>query len=378
MTVVSDRQDTQRYLPVLGDISFKTPLAYQVTRGAISIFNALQMAIAESYINGLEVPDPLLKSFFYHGMSLIFKYTPALLVPYEWVLKETDPIAEGAQHLMKVQYDLPQEMFDIMLEHSKRLYPKYSMGLWEKGATNLAQAQIDMLDDMIDKTGIQDGDDILDIGCGWGAAVNHILTRFPNSTCTGLSLSHEQCEWIRHYKMQDPNSSLSTDRFTLHEGDFNDAGFDKKFDKIISMGVFCHVGNLTKAFEKLATFLKDDGKVFIHIITVRTPNHVSSVFTHRYIFPHGRYWNHDAVPTHNRHLKTIKRWYLNGSNYSRTFANWLRNFDENQDICKTLDYGMDYAKFRRMWRFYLMWLGTSFASSNGDYNGNGQYLLVHA
>ncbi|MGJ3246058.1 MAG: SAM-dependent methyltransferase [Elainellaceae cyanobacterium] len=378
MTLVNTRRGFQQNLPILGDINLKSPLAYQTTRGAISVFNALQMALAESYINGLEIPDSVLRSTFYAGMSFIFKYCPSLLVPYEWVLKETDPIAEGSQQLMKAQYDLPQEMFDVMLGNSDRLYPKYSMGLWEKGATTLEQAQIDMLDDMIEKVGIQDGDDILDIGCGWGAAAHRILTRFPNATCTGLSLSHEQCEWLRQHKMNDPKSLLSTDRFTLYEGDFNTAVFDKKFDKIITMGVFCHVGNLTKAFEKLTTFLKEDGKVFIHIITVRTPNHVSSAFTHRYIFPHGRYWNHDAVPAHNRHLKTIERWYMNGSNYSKTFAAWLRNFDDHQDLCKTLEYGMDYAKFRRMWRFYLLWLGTSFASGKGNYNGNGQYLLVHA
>jgi cyclopropane-fatty-acyl-phospholipid synthase len=138
------------------------------------------------------------------------------------------------------------------------------------------------------------------------------------------------------------------------------------------------VGNLTKAFQKLASFLKDNGKVFIHIITVRTPNNISSVFTHKYIFPHGRYWKYDAIPSHNQDLKTIDQWYINGSNYSRTFASWLKNFDDSQAIVKDLDYGMDYAKFRRIWRFYLIWFVANFASCNGEYNGNGQYLMVHA
>jgi len=177
--------------------------------------------------------------------------------------------------------------------------------------------------------------------------------------------------------MQDPKSHLSSERFTLYEGDLNYVKFDTKFDKILSVGVFCHVGNLTKAFEKLAAFLKDDGKVFIHLITVRTPNNISSVYTHKYIFPHGRYWNYDAVPSCKNHLKTIKKWYINGSNYSKTFANWLTNFDNNQASIKELNYGMDYAKFRRIWRFYLIWFVCNFASCDGEYNGNGQFLLVH-
>ena len=76
--------------------------------------------------------------------------------------------------------------------------------------------------------------------------------------------------------------------------------------------------------------------------------------------------------------KTIERWYLNGSNYSKTLTNWLHNFDENQASIKDLNYGMDYAKFRRIWRFYLIGFIANFASSDGEYNGNGQYLMVHA
>jgi cyclopropane-fatty-acyl-phospholipid synthase len=234
-----------------------------------------------------------------------------------------------------------------------------------------------MIDDVIEKLDIKDGDNILDFGCGWGCVPNYILSKFPNVKFTGLNLSHEQCEYIRH-KMQDPESYLSSGRFTLYEGDLNDAKFETKFDKILSIGVFCHVGNLTQAFQKLAAFLKDDGKVFIHIITVRIPNNMSSGFTHKYIFPHGRYWNYDAIPSHNRDLKTIQRWYMNGINYHKTLTAWLQRFDENQEEFKHLYYGIGYPRFRRIWRFYLLLLGTIFATCDGEYNGNGQFLMIHA
>lgn len=370
-------QDIERYIPLVGDVNLKSSLAYQATRGAVEVVNTAQMAIAEAYINGLEVPDSMLRSLFDTCMPIFFQYFPALLAPYEWVLTETDELAAGSQELMKIQYDLPQAMLNTMLGDGKLIYPKYSMGLWEKGALNLEQSQIQMIEDVIEKLDIKDGDHILDFGCGWGCIPNYILAKFPHVKFTGLNLSHEQCEYIRH-KMQDPDSYLSSGRFTLYEGDLNQAKFDTKFDKIISIGVFCHVGNLTSSFRKLATFLKDNGKVFIHIITVRTPNNISSAFTHKYIFPHGRFWNYDAVPSHNKDLKTIKRWYLNGYNYSRTFAAWLKNFDDNQVTIKNLNYGMSYAKFRRIWRFYLLWFVSNFASCDGEYNGNGQFLMVQA
>ena len=376
MTSTSVLENIEKYIPLVGDVNIKTPLAYKASRGAVKVVNAAQMAVAEAYINGFEVPDAVLRSLFDTFMPILFKYFPSLLAPYDWVLKETDHLAEGSRDLMKLQYDLPQAMLNTMLGDGKLIYPKYSMALWEKGAANLEQAQMQMIDDVIEKLEIKDGDNILDFGCGWGCVPNYILSKFPNVKFTGINLSHEQCEYMRG-KMQDPESYLSSGRFTLYEGDLNDAFFDTKFDKILSIGVFCHVGNLTKAFQKLASFLKEDGKVFIHIITVRTPNNISSVYTHKYIFPHGRYWNFDAVPSHNKDLKTIQRWYLNGYNYSTTFANWLKNFDDNQATNKQLDYGIEYAKFRRIWRFYLIWFVRNFASCNGEYNGNGQFLLTH-
>ena len=352
-------------------------LGWHATRGTVQVVNALQMALAESYIRGVVLPDEVLRAIFRIYMPVLFKRFPSLLAPYEWVLQETDHLAEGSAELMNVQYDRPQAMLNRMLGDGKLIYPKYSMGLWQKGAVNLEQAQMHMIDDLIEKLDIRDGDNILDFGCGWGCVPNYVMSRFPNVRFTGLNLSHEQCEYMRG-KMKDPESYLSSSRFTLVEGNINDVAFEEKFDKILSVGVFCHVGNLTNSFKKVAASLKSGGTFFLHIITVRLPNNVSSVFTHKYIFPHGRYWSFDEVPRHDRDLRTVKRWYLNGINYSKTFANWLKNFDDSYELVKDLDYGIDFARFLRIWRFYLIWLGTNFACCDGEINGNGQFLMVHA
>ena len=354
MTSVSGASGFQKHIPLVGDISHKSPLAYQVTRGMVKVANALQMALAESYINGLEIPDSALKSILDTFTSIVYKYFPSLLVTYDWILAESDRLAEESQELMEVQYNLPTKMFRLMLGEGELLYPKYTMALWEKGALNLEQAQMDMLDDVIEKAQIKDGDRILDLGCGWGSASNYILAKFPNAKVTALNLSHEQCEYMRQ-KMQDSTSCLSSDRFTLCEQDFNQANFETKFDKIIAIGLFEHLGNLTNSLQKLASFLKDDGKVFLHFISFRLPHNGYSPFLNKYIFPRMRVWSYDAVPCHDRDLKTIDKWYLNGSNYSKTLQQWLKNFDAHQETIKTLNYGMDYAKFRRMWRLYLVY-----------------------
>ncbi len=377
MTSTNVFPSIQNHLPIVGDMTLKSPVAYKATRIAARAFNAAQMALAEAYINGVEIPDSVFRSLVQKSMSFLFPNCPGLLAPYEWVLNESEHLAESSQELMKIQYDLPQTMLNNMIGDWQVIYPKYSTGFWENGATNLEESQMHMIDQVIERLGIVDGDNILDFGCGWGCVPNYIMSKFPNVQFTGLNLSHQQCEYMRH-KMQDPTSYLSSGRFTLHEGDLNEVQFTEKFDKILSVGVFEHVGNLTNAFQKLSSFLKSDGKVFIHIITVRIPNNLSSGFTHKYIFPHGRYWNYDAVPNHNRDLKTVKRWYMNGINYHKTTVEWLQRFDDSQEIVNHLDYGMDYAKFRRIWRFYLLLLGTIFVACDGEYNGNGQYLLTHA
>ncbi len=376
MTTAPILHGFQEYIPLTGDITHKHAIAYRATRSVTQVLNTVQMAFAEAYMNGMEVPDGGLKLLFNTCMPVLFKYFPALLAPYEWVLQETEHLAEGSRELMDLQYDLPQEMLNQMLGDDPLIYPKYSMGLWENGAKNLRESQLQMIEDMITKMNIQDGEHILDIGCGWGCVANVLLSKFPNLRITGINLSRLQCNYIRQ-KMEDPRSHLNSERFNLIEGDFNDVSLPTKFDKALSVGVFCHIGNLTRSFEKVASFLKPEAVFFLHIITVRTPNSISSPFTHKYIFPHGRYWHFDEPPRHDRHLKTVDRWYMNGINYHKTFAAWLENFDAHQDTVKDLDYGMDYAKFRRMWRFYLLWLGTNFATCGGEYNGNGQFLMTH-
>ncbi|UUO13483.1 hypothetical protein [Dolichospermum heterosporum] len=108
-------QNIEKHLPLVGDVHTKSPIAYKATRLAVGTVNLVQMAIAESYINGLEVPDAVLRSLFDSCMPIFFKYFPSLLAPYEWVLTETDHTAEGSQELMKIQYDLPQAMLNPML-----------------------------------------------------------------------------------------------------------------------------------------------------------------------------------------------------------------------------------------------------------------------
>lgn len=340
----------------------------------IQLFNGLQLLSAEAYINGLELPDTALKGFLDGVLDRVQRQYPQLFVSYDWLLRESEQLAEGSRELMKIQYDLPTPLFQMMLGESSLIYPKYTMALWERGADGLETAQRQMLDDIFAKVGLQDGDRVLDLGCGWGSASNYLLSQFPNCQVTGLNLSHRQCDYIRQ-KQQDPTSALSSPRFSLWEQDFNQARFDQPFDKILAIGLFEHVGNLTQSFAKLASFLQPEGKVFIHFISSHLPYSSYSPFLNRYIFPRMRIWSYGEVPQHNQDLTTVDQWYLNGANYAKTLQCWLANFDAHQGEMARLDVGMDYAKFRRIWRLYLILCIAYFDMDGGRLLGNAQYLL---
>ena len=91
-----------------------------------------------------------------------------------------------------------------------------------------------------------------------------------------------------------------------------------------------------------------------------------------------RVWSYDVIPSCNQDLKIIDQWYLNGTNYSKTLKNWLKNFDENQEKIQAFNYGMNYIKFRKIWRLYLLLCIAYFDGCYGEILGNGQYLMVHA
>ena len=158
---------TSKSLQIVDNATIQSTLAYKTTRLMASILNATQMTLAEAYINGVEIPDSVFRSLMQASMPILFKHAPGLLAPYEWVLTESDRLAESSRELMKVQYDLPQAMLNQMLGDWPIIYPKYSMALWEDGAADLESAQMQMIDRVIERLEIVDGDRILDFGCGW-------------------------------------------------------------------------------------------------------------------------------------------------------------------------------------------------------------------
>lgn len=286
---------------------------------------------------------------------------------------ETEEIAVRSRELMENHYNMPLEMFENFLGRTM----KYSAALWDTGATTLDEAQECMMDDLCQKIGMKDGDRLLDIGCGFGSFPAHVLRRYPNSKVYGLTLSRTQADYMRA-RQTEQGHPLGSDRFYLIHDDFNNVSFDQPFDRVVSIGVFEHISNLSRALEKIRSFIVDQGTLLLHYISYhpfpgREPIPRQDTFLNRYIFPGGRVWAQTELGRHQSHFRIEREWFLNGVNYRKTIQAWLTNYLANTKIFEDQ---LNLSKRNiRLWELYLRICTAIFRLRGGTYYGNGQFLL---
>jgi cyclopropane-fatty-acyl-phospholipid synthase len=237
-----------------------------------------------------------------------------------------------------------------------------------------------MMDDLCQKSGIQDGETVLDIACGFGSLSGHILSRYPKCRVVALNLSQTQVAYIAA-KQSEPGHPLHTERLRIIREDFSKFGYDRKFDRIFVIGLFEHIRNLRLALEKIAGLLKPDGTALLHYIAYNRiirpmADPSQDMFFNRYIFPGGRFWFFNELPRYQEHLRIDRSWFLNGDNYMRTLVVWRQNFWRNIEKIRAGP-GLT-EEFVRTWDLYLRFCIAAFGGMGGRNLGNGQYLLRHA
>jgi len=234
----------------------------------------------------------------------------------------------------------------------------YSCAYFETGDEDLATAQVKKIDHILTKIGLQPGQTLLDIGCGWGALVLRAAQKF-GARCVGVTLSERQFELARERVAQ---AGLQ-DRIEIRLQDYRDVG--GQFDRITSVGMFEHVGvqHLPEYFKRIDALLAPGGVVMNHGITTsdvdqRNSPYGSGDFIDKYVFPHGEL----------AHLSTVIRTMQEGGlevrdvenlrrHYARTCALWTENFERNAEhIRQTAD-----PKTFRIWHVYLAGCAYAFA-----------------
>ena len=243
-------------------------------------------------------------------------------------------------------YDIGNDLFNKMLD--KRL--TYTCGYW-KDAKNLDQAQEHKLDLVCRKIGLKENQRVLDIGCGWGSFIKFAAERYGAQT-VGVTISKEQAEFARESCKNLPVEVRLQDYREL----------DEKFDHIISLGMFEHVGpkNYKTYMQVASRCLKENGLFLLHTIGANYTRHSPDPWINKYIFPNGVLPSLRDISNSFDKIFVLEDFHSFGPDYDKTLMAWFNNFDKSwKQLCDK--YG---ERFYRMWKYYLLGCAGAFRARN--------------
>jgi cyclopropane-fatty-acyl-phospholipid synthase len=235
-------------------------------------------------------------------------------------------------------YDLGNDLFQYMLD--KRM--NYSCAFW-KDAVTLDDAQENKLELICRKLSLRPGMRVLDIGCGWGAFGKYAAEKYQ-AEIVGITVSVNQVELGRKLCKGLPVE------FRLM--DYRDLDLREKFDRIVSVGMFEHVGytNYRTFFKVAAGCLRDDGLFLLHTIGNSVSVKTTNLWTKKYIFPTGMIPSLAQISKAIENIFIVEDVHNFGADYDKTLMAWHRNFIAHWDHIK-IRYS---ERFFRMWVFYLL------------------------
>jgi cyclopropane-fatty-acyl-phospholipid synthase len=280
-------------------------------------------------------------------------------------LKES-PIAINTVEANEQHYEVPTEFYKFCLGNNL----KYSSGFWKEGVIDIDTSENDMLEITCTRAELTDGQDILELGCGWGSLSLYMAKKYPQSNITAVSNSKTQKIYI------DEQAQLrGIKNLTIITVNINDFKIDKKFDRVVSVEMFEHMRNYQKLMHKIADCLKINGKLFVHIFTHKDFAYKFEVLDEtdwmsKYFFTGGIMPSDDLLLYFNEHLSIEKHWHVSGIHYSKTSESWLQNMDKNKSQIMPLfesTYGKDQAvKWWVYWRLFYMACAELWGYNNGE------------
>ncbi len=295
----------------------------------------------------------------------------------EWIQKmKNSPIALVPEKANEQHYEVPPDFFVTVLGANL----KYSSGYWPLGIHSLDESEIEMFNLSCKRAELDDGQDILELGCGWGSLTCHMARVYPNSQITAVTNSKDQKLFIeKRCKKEDFNN------ITVITADMNDFMIETKYDRVVSIEMFEHMRNYKKLLKKIASFLNENGKLFIHIfshefLVYPFENVGSGDWMAREFFSGGMMPSHDLLLYFQDDLSIEAVWRLSGKHYEKTSLAWLIKMDNNKSkIIKIFEktYGKENAKvwFQR-WRIFFMSCEKLFGYNNGREWGVSHYRFI--
>lgn len=288
------------------------------------------------------------------------------------------PIAIATNEANAQHYEVPAEFFEATL--GPRL--KYSCCLFEDNRATLAQAEEAMLALTCERAEIEDGMDLLDLGCGWGSLSLWLAEKYPRCRITSLSNSRPQREFIQARCRERGFKNVSVVTANITEYDSAD-----EFDRVVSIEMFEHVRNYERLLANLASWLRPGGKLFVHIFCHRDLcypfDSADGSWMSRRFFSGGIMPSFDLLSRFDRDMVVSRSWSVDGRHYARTCEAWLQNLDANLGRLQLVferRYGRAEAKVAvQRWRMFMMACAELFGfGKNGSEWLVGHYLMEPA
>lgn len=252
---------------------------------------------------------------------------------------------ERDHEAISFHYDVSNDFYALWLDK----YMAYSCAYFQHPMDDLETAQRDKFDHICRKLGLQAGQQLLDIGCGWGGLIIH-AARFYRVQAEGITLSEQQLEYVQK-KIKDERL---TDRLSVRLLDYRQMPEEKTYDAIASVGMVEHVGReqLPDYFGKAFRLLKPGGLFLNHGIglgSVHLPG-LSGSFISSHVFP-----DSDLIRLHDmlrpaesegwevRDVESLRE------HYELTLRHWVRRLeDHHEEAIRIVD-----EKTYRTWRLYM-------------------------
>jgi cyclopropane-fatty-acyl-phospholipid synthase len=264
---------------------------------------------------------------------------------------------------VRSHYDVGNEFYALWLDGRM----VYSCAYFETGEEDIHTAQEAKLDLICRKLRLKPGESLLDIGCGWGSLVLHAAERYDVRT-TGITLSERQATFAR---ARIAEAGLA-DRCRIEVRDYRDLPREVVFDKVVSVGMFEHVGRsrLPTYFSQAYRLTRPGGLFLNHgIVTLSShpaplrmlerPLSRRTSFIQRYVFPDGELVppadvlrRAEAAGFETRDLESLRE------HYALTLRRWVRRLEEHHDEATRIVGETTY----RIWRLYMSGSARAFAT----------------
>jgi len=276
---------------------------------------------------------------------------------------ETD--AANEQH-----YEVPAGFFTQALG----THLKYSCCWWDDSMTgaladDLDTAEARMLEITCGRADLHDGQQILELGCGWGSLTLWMARHYPSAKITAVSNSNSQREFITQ---RCADAGLTN--VNVITADANEFSTELKFDRVVSVEMFEHMRNYGRLMERIADWLTPGGKLFVHIFCHRNLMYPFTTegeydWMGKYFFTGGLMPAESTLLYFQDNLSIDQQWRVSGRHYEKTSNAWLERMDRNRDAIMPVlaeTYGADQAEvwFQR-WRMFFMAVAELFGYRDG-------------